>query len=108
MQPLRLNTERSYWETVNVVYTDEEGKSAKGSFKAKFRIASNDETSAEENSNKTLLDLVLLDVKHLELVDSNNELLEGDALLHAAKVDPLLGNALVRTYGASVQKKPRT
>lgn len=108
MQPLRLNTERSYWTPVKVIYTDEEGKSQKGSFRAKFRIANHDETSAVENEDKTLLDLVLLDVEHLELCDNSGSLLTGEALLHAAKVDPLLGNAMVLAYGASVQKKPRS
>jgi|GEM_PF-6919363 len=107
MQPLRLNVERSFWEKVNVVFNDEDGNPATGSFLAKYRIANSDETKAEENSKKTLLELVLLDVKHLELYDKDNELLKGEDLLHAAKIDPVIGNALVRTYGESVQKKPQ-
>lgn len=104
---VRLNTERSFWTPVPLAWLDPDGKQQEGSFRAKFRVMSGDELEAEDNQDKRLVDLVLLDLDELELVGDGGELLEGEALLEAAKMDPAIGAALLETYREANRKKPR-
>ena len=106
---LRLNTRRTFTKPVNVEWLDDNGKTQKGSFGATFKIVPNSDLSDDNNSEKRLLDLVLVSVNEseLELVDENDKVLTGDALLEAAKSDPTLVTALQDAYFSGVAKKGR-
>ncbi|MGH1461001.1 MAG: hypothetical protein ACRBB6_03085 [Neptuniibacter sp.] len=102
---LKLNTERSFKAPVTVRFMDEDGTSQKGTFNAKFKVVSTDTLQEEENADKRLLDLVLLEVNNIELADASGNPLEGEALLEACKSDPSISTALVATYGEQTAKK---
>jgi hypothetical protein len=104
---LKLNTTRSYPFPVTVHYYDENGRAQQGKFNAQFKVVPADQLQDDENADKRLLDIVLLGVDKLELVDVDNNVLEGDALLDACKNDPSISTALVNAYHASIAKKNR-
>ena len=106
---LRLNTRRTFTKPVNVEWLDDNGKTQKGSFGATFKIMPTTELMDDSNSEKRLLDIVLVSVNEsdLELLDENEKVLTGDALLEAAKTDPTIANALQDAYNAGIAKKGR-
>lgn len=102
---LKLNINRTFPAAVTVHLIDEEGKSQKGEFKAVFKVLSSDQATDEANSDKRLLDLVLVSVSDIELTGADDKELEGEALLKAVKADPALSTALIATYNESLTKK---
>ena len=106
---LRLNTHRTFPMAVNVDFLDDAGKPQKGSFGATFKILPTTELMDESNSEKRMLDLVLVSIKEdeLELIGADGQLLKGDELLEAAKADPTLANALIDAYNLGIAKKGR-
>ena len=102
---LKLNTTRTFPTPVTVHFQDESGKSQKGTFNATFKVMPVDQVTDESNSDKRLLDLVLVDVSQIELVDEQGNTLEGDALLEACKNDPAISAAMMATYNEQLAKK---
>lgn len=104
---LRINTARTFDTPVTVHFHDDSGQPAKGTFGATFKVQSFEQMKAEENSDKTLLDLVLVSIKEdeLELVDEVGQVLKGEALLKACKTDPSISAALITAYNEAITKK---
>lgn len=102
---LKLNTERTFKAPTTVHYMDDEGVSQSGEFSARFKVVPQETLQAEENAEKRLLDLVLVDVADIELTDPNGQVLQDDALLEACKSDPSISNALVAAYSENTAKK---
>ena len=102
---LKLNTTRTFPAPVTVHFLDEAGKSQKGTFNATFKVLPSDEITDNSNADKRLLDLVLVEVKDIELADQNGVALEGDALLEACKNDPAISAAMMSTYSDQLAKK---
>lgn len=105
MQNLKRNVERAFWATVHVNDVDEDGNKQKGTFRAKFRVGKKDEILDPNRSEETLLDMVLVEVDHIDLTDSDGEELKGKDLLYACKNDLVLAAALLRTYDKEIGKK---
>jgi len=102
----KLNTERTYQYPVTVtVFTGDVEQ--QGKFTATYKVVSNDVLRAPENADKTLLDLVLVDVHDIEVTGKDGQALTGPALLAAVKADPAVSTALVAAYQESVTKKNR-
>lgn len=104
---LKLNTHRTFNAPCTVHFQDDNGKPASGSFGATFKVAALDALRDDANTDKSLLDLVLVGVNEdeLDLADENGQRLTGDALLKAVKVDPAISMALVSTYNEQITKK---
>ncbi|WP_417594975.1 hypothetical protein [Oceanospirillum sp.] len=104
---LKLNTNRTFNAPCTVYFQDENGKPASGSFGATYKVVPMDSLKDEHNSDKTLLDLVLVSVNEseLELQDENGNRLTGDDLIRAVKNDPAISMALVSTYNEQITKK---
>lgn len=104
---LTLNTTRTFPTPVTVYFIDEDGKSQKGTFTARFKVLPTDELTDESNSDKRLLDLVLdsVDEDSLNLKSPTGERLTGDSLLNAAKADPAISSAMMSTYNEKIAKK---
>ena len=104
---LKLNTNRTFTSPCTVHFQDETGKPASGSFGATYKVVPMDSLKDEHNSDKTLLDLVLVSVNEseLELQDENGNRLTGDDLIRAVKNDPAISMALVSTYNEQITKK---
>lgn len=102
---LKLNVNRTFPAPVTVHLVGEDGQPDKGQFNAVFKVLSSDQATDEANSDKRLLDLVLVSVSDIELSDAEDKVLEGAALLEAVKADPALSTALIATYNESLTKK---
>lgn len=102
---LKLNVNRTFPAAVTVHLIDEEGQSQKGEFNAVFKVLSSEQAADEANSDKRLLDLVLVSVSDIELTGADGKVLEGEVLLNAVKGDPALSTALIATYNESLTKK---
>lgn len=102
---LKLNSTRTFPSPVTVHFVDEKGKSSSGTFNAVFKVVPTDQLTDENNSEKRLLDVVLVEVSNIELTDEQGEALTGDALLEACKSDPSISSALTSTYGKQLTKK---
>lgn len=104
---LKLNTHRTFTAPCTVHFQDDNGKPASGSFGATFKVTALDALRDDANTDKSLLDLVLVGVneEELELQDESGQRLTGEALLKAVKVDPAISMALVSTYNEQITKK---
>lgn len=102
---LKLNTTRTFSSAVTVHFVSEEGRAEKGDMKAVFKVMPTDQLQDEGNSDKRLLDLVLVSVSNIELADEEGNTLEGAALVDACKNDPSISSALVATYSEKLTKK---
>lgn len=96
----KINTHRTYPYPVAVTIIDEHGKEQTGNFTAIFKIL-----PRQESLPTNLLDQVLVGLDGIELSDADGNVLEGEAALTAAKLDPAIGMALLNTYTESVLKK---
>ena len=101
----RLNTERTYPYPVSVTVIDRDGREQQGEFQAVFRVVPTSTLRDPDNAERHLLDLALVDVRDLELVDSDGNVLQGQALIDAVKDDPSLSAACVAAWRESVLKK---
>ncbi|OPX57072.1 hypothetical protein SAMN02745127_02067 [Oceanospirillum multiglobuliferum] len=104
---LRLNTHRTFPAQVIVDFLDDAGKVQKGTFGAVFKVMPTTELMDESNSEKRMLDLVLVSINddELELVGADSEVLKAGKLLEAAKADPTLANAMLEAYNQGLAKK---
>lgn len=102
----KLNTKRTYKQSVPLTLVDESGKDQKGTFSATFRVTPNNETR-ELLDDATLLDRVLVSVSDIEVPDDEGKPLEGEELLSAVKNDPAAAFALINAYQDSIIKKNR-
>ena len=100
---LKLNTTRTFKQTVNLRFLDEEGKIKTGTFTATFRnlLLKKEEVESQES----LLDRVLVSIHGLELEDENGNILEGEDLITVAKMDMDIAEALVEAFNAAIEKK---
>lgn len=105
----KLNKSRCYQYPVSVTIFDGE-KEHTGKFTATFKVLPNSALRDPENSDKTLLDLVLVGVEGVEVPGDDGNPLQGEALVQALKDDPSASTAMVAAYQESVTKKnrPRT
>lgn len=101
---LKRNIERTFSLPIQIDCLEEDGRTTRGEFRAKFRMMSQAEVRGDEDAR--LLDRVLLEVQELELCGVDGRPLTGAELLQAVKDDPELGSALVNAYLESVVKKP--
>lgn len=102
----KLNTNRTYKQSVHLTLVDEAGKDVKGTFTAVFKVMPNNETR-ELLDDATLLDRVLVTVSDIEVPDETGKPLEGEALRDAVKNDPAAAFALITAYQDSIIKKNR-
>lgn len=107
---LKLNTTRTFKTPVPVQFKDESGADQIAKMGATFKVMPNDALTDEENADRRLLDLVLVDVHDVELADESGQLLQGDDLLNACRADPVISAALITAYSAQTVKKnlPKT
>ena len=105
----KLNKSRCYQYPVSVTIFDGE-KEHTGKFTATFKVLPNSALRDPENTDKTLLDLVLVGVEGVEVPGEDGKPLQGDALVQALKDDPSVSVAMVSAYQESITKKnrPRT
>jgi len=106
---LKLNTHRTFTQKVVVPFIDDAGDSKKGEFDATFKIMPTKELLDEKNSDKRMLDLVLVGVQEsdLDIRDEDDRKLSGDELIEALKSDPTVANALIEAYNDGITKKGR-
>lgn len=102
----KLNTNRTYKQSVSLTIVDEQGKDQKGSFTAVFKVMPNNETR-ELLDDATLLERVLVSVSDIEVPDETGKPLEGEALRDAVRNDPAASFALITAYQDSIIKKNR-
>ena len=100
----KLNVDRVFKAPVSVCLVDEAGNAVDGDFQATFRVLPHDE--AKKDGDKPLLDLVLVELHDIELTGKDGQALHGDDAVAAARNDPALSSALVRSYWEHVAKKP--
>jgi hypothetical protein len=105
----KLNRERCYQYPVSVTVFDGE-KEQTGKFTATFKVLPNSKLRDPGNADKTLLDLVLVNVEGVEVAGEDGKPLQGEALVQTLKDDPSVSVALVAAYQESITKKnrPRT
>lgn len=96
----KVNTHRTYPYPVAVTIIDDQGKDQVGNFTAIFKVM-----PFQKERSDSLLDQVLVGLDGIELSDADGNVLEGEAMLSAAKNDPSISMALVNTYNESVIKK---
>lgn len=99
-----VNTNRTYDYPVKVTLREGTEERA-GEFTATFKVLPNSVGTAPENAHKRALDLVLVDVKGVEVPGPDGQPLTGDALLTALKDDPCTSAALLEAYRESISKK---
>lgn len=102
---LKMNAARKFSTPVTVHFHDDEGNPAQGSFGATFKVVPFDKLKEETDS--TLLDLVLVSVNEsdLELSAEDGQRLTGENLIHFVKNDPSISTALAATYNEAITKK---
>lgn len=105
----KINTQRCYQYPVSVTIFDGE-KEVTGKFTATFKVQPNSALRNPDNTDKTLLDLVLVNVEGVEVPGEDGKPLQGEALVNALKDDPSVNMAIVAAYQESITKKnrPRT
>lgn len=96
----KVNTHRTYPYSVSVTVIDEQGNDQTGTFTATFKVL-----PRQESLPTNLLDQVLVKLDGIEITDADGNVLEGEAMLTAAKLDPAISMALLNTYTESVLKK---
>lgn len=100
----KINTQRCYQYPVSVTIFDGE-KEVTGKFTATFKVQPNSALRNPDNTDKTLLDLVLVNVEGVEVPGEDGKPLQGEALVNALKDDPSVNMAIVAAYQESITKR---
>lgn len=92
---------RTFTADVNCTVEDDKGNGLPLSFKAEYRMLTNDRANSADN----LLDTVLVSISGLRFEDEDGTPIADEEAAIFAKRDPVISLALARTYREQIEKK---
>jgi hypothetical protein len=108
-QLFRIYSQRTFLATVPYRGLDDQGNDVQASFEVLYKVLPHDIAKKPEHKEKRLLDLVVVEVRKLELVvtadDGSERVLTGKELVQGCINDPGLSAAMLATYNEEVAKK---